>query len=159
MWTRKKNANVGAMFELVGAVVGVLVIVFLIVTWVPTNWEFLLEAAPEVYGAAIGLGRCGFLIGYWVARGRRMDPVKARTVSLETGIQNGPLAALVIIVSLSGIAQRDMLTVPVLYMLFIVMTSTVITLFYRRRSTREAIARDQAKVEAGDAPPAAPAGT
>jgi bile acid transporter len=147
MWTRRKNANVGAMFELVGAMTGVLVIVFLVATWVPRNWRFLLDTGPEVYVAAIGLGLFGFLIGYWFARALRMDKVKARTVSLETGIQNGPLVVLVIGATLAGIEQRDMLTVPVLYMLFIVMTSTVVTLFYRARSTREELARDQAKVE------------
>lgn len=151
MWTRKKNANVGAMFELMGAVLGVVVIVFLIVTWVPRNWQLLVTTGPEIYTAAIGLGLCGFLIGYWFSRGLRMDKVKARTVSLETGIQNGPLAALIIIFVTTGDQQQQMLLIPVLYMLFIVMTSTVIMFFYRARSTKEELARDQAKVETGDA--------
>lgn len=152
MWTRKKNANVGAMAELVGAVMGVLVIIFLIATWVPRNWQFLLETGPAIYAAAIGLGLIGFTFGYWFARGLRMDKVRARTVSLETGIQNGPLAAFIIILAAPAAVQQEMLMVPVLYMLFIVMTSTVITIFYRRRTTKEELTRDQAKVEAGDAP-------
>jgi bile acid transporter len=153
MWARKWNANVGAMAELIGSVMGVFVIVFLIVTWVPRNWQFLLETGPPIYIAAIGLGLIGFTFGYWFARLLRMDKVRARTVSLETGIQNGPLAAFIIIFATTGAAQQEMLMVPVLYMLFIVFTSTFITIFYRRRTTREELARDQAKVEAG--PPSA----
>jgi BASS family bile acid:Na+ symporter len=38
--------------------------------------------------------------------------------------------------------------IPVLYSLFIVLTSSVVTLWFRRVSTREELARDQAKIGA-----------
>jgi hypothetical protein len=44
--------------------------------------------------------------------------------------------------------QQEVLLIPVLYSLFIVLTSTVVTLFYRKNATREALARDQAKIGA-----------
>jgi BASS family bile acid:Na+ symporter len=44
------------------------------------------------------------------------------------------------------------LLIPVLYSLFIVLTSSAVTLWFRRITTREDLARDQAKV------PTAPAG-
>ncbi len=147
MWARQKNANVGAVTELVGGILGVVVIVFLVATWVPRNWQLLLETAPQVYLAAIGLGLCGFLIGYWFSRASRLDPLKARTVSLETGIQNGPLAVLIVTLSFTGELQQQMLLIPVMYSLFIVITSTFLTFYYRARSLREELARDQAKVE------------
>jgi len=147
MAVRKINANTGATFELIGSILGVFVIFFLIGTWIPRNIETLANTPWTVYTAVIGLGLCGFMIGYWFARATGLEPVKARTVSLETGIQNGPLAILIVAVSFSGTAQAEMLLVPMLYSGFIVGTSTIVMFYYRARSLREELARDQAKVE------------
>jgi hypothetical protein len=57
---------------------------------------------------------------------------------------------LVITLSFSAAMQQEVLLIPILYSLFIVLTSTVITLWYRRNATREALARDAAKL--GTAP-------
>ena len=144
---RKVSPNVGATFELIGSLMGVVVIVFLIVTWVPRNYAMLLETPFYVYFATIGIGLIGMLFGYWVARGLAQDTNRSRTISLETGIQNGPLAVLVITLTFTGQMQQDVLLIPVLYSLFIVLTSTAITIWYRRNATAEALARDAAKVQ------------
>ena len=146
MILRKLNANVGATVELIGSFMGVVVILFLIGSWVPRNYPLLLETPFSVYFAAIGIGLIGMLFGYWTARALRQDTGRARTISLETGIQNGPLAVLVITLSFAGEQQQDVLLIPVLYSLFIVISSTVVTLWYRRTATAEALARDAAKV-------------
>ncbi len=148
MVLRKVNANIGATIELIGSFMGVVVIVFLIASWVPRNYQLLLDTGPGVYFVTIGIGLIGMLFGYWVARGLAQDTNRARTISLETGIQNGPLAVLVITLSFAGDMQQEVLLIPVLYSLFIVITSTFITLWYRRSATREALARDAAKVQA-----------
>ena len=147
MWSRKKNANFGAVTELVGGVIGVLVIAFLMATWAPRNWELLFTTGWDVYLAVILLGVIGFLFGYIFARVVRLGPQKARTVSLETGIQNGPLGALIVIMVFSGETQQLILLMPVLYSFFIIITSTLATLYYRRRTRIEELARDQAKIE------------
>jgi BASS family bile acid:Na+ symporter len=41
--------------------------------------------------------------------------------------------------------QQDILLIPVLYSLFIVISSSFVTVAFRRRSDREALARDKAK--------------
>ena len=146
MVLRKINPNVGATVELIGSFMGVAVIVFLVATWVPRNYLLLLETPAHVYVATISIGLIGMLFGYWVARGLGQDTSRSRTISLETGIQNGPLAVLVITLSFSAAMQQEVLLIPVLYSLFIVLTSTVITLWYRRNATREALARDAAKL-------------
>lgn len=145
---RKWNPNVGATTELLGGLLGVLVIAFLIVTWVPRNWPLLMSTAGVVYAIAIGLGLVGMLLGYGLARGLRQDPRRARTVALETGIQNGPLGILIVTLTFTGTLQEEVLLVPALYSLFIVMTSSVITVWFRGITTREELARDQAKVPA-----------
>jgi bile acid transporter len=146
MILRKVSPNVGATFELIGSMMGIFVILFLIVTWIPRNYQMLLDTPFFVYFATIGIGLMGMLFGYWVARGLGQDTNRARTISLETGIQNGPLAILVITLSFVGEQQQAVLLIPVLYSLFIVLTSTAITLWYRRTATLEALARDTAKV-------------
>ncbi|MCH8551618.1 MAG: bile acid:sodium symporter family protein [Natronospirillum sp.] len=147
MWLRRKNANIGAVIELIGSLIGVFVIVFLVVTWAPRNWQLLLDTPWQVFFAVILVGLIGFAFGYVFARVLRLAPQKARTVSLETGIQNGPLAALIVTIAFSGELQQLVLLMPVLYSLFIVLNSTVVTLFYRRLTRREETARDQAKIE------------
>jgi len=147
MWARKKNANFGAVTELIGGILGIAVIIFLLVTWIPRNWTLLMETSFSVYGAAILLGLCGFIIGYGFSRAFRMDKRKARTVSLETGIQNGPLAILIVVLTFDDVIQQQVMLIPVMYSLFIVINSTLITIFYRAWSLREELSRDQAKVE------------
>ena len=147
MWMRKKAPNKGAVTEMIGGLIGVFVIIFLVVPWIPRNWQLLFETGFGVYASVILLGVIGFMFGYTFARILRLDPRKARTVSLETGIQNGPLGALIVLMVFEGQTQQNILLIPVMYSLFIVMTSTLATLYYRRRTTQEELARDQAKVE------------
>ena len=145
---RKMNANVGAVIELLGAVLGVVVILFLLVSWVPRNWQLLMDTGAPVYMGAIGLGVFGFACGYGLSRLLRVDTRSARTIALETGIQNGPLAVLIVLLSFPGPVQQQVLLIPVLYSLFIVITSSMITIWFRRLTTGEEIARDQAKLGA-----------
>jgi bile acid transporter len=146
MLLRKWNANIGAVVELIGGFLGIVVILFLIVSWVPRNYQLLITTPWHVYFAAIGLGLIGMLLGYWLARLLKQDNNRSRTISLETGIQNGPLAVLIVTLTFTGTMQQEVLLIPVLYSLFIVLTSTAITLWYRGNATREALARDQAKI-------------
>lgn len=67
-------------------------------------------------------------------------------LALYTGIQNGPLGVLIVILTFSGSQQQQVLLIPVLYSLFIVMTSAVVTIWFRRIAIREEWARDNAKV-------------
>jgi bile acid transporter len=155
MLLRRWNPNVGATVELLGGLLGIVVIVFLLVTWVPKNYALLLSTPWQVYFGAIGLGVFGFGVGYVFARLVRQDRRRARTIALETGIQNGPLGVLIVTLTFSGQQQQDVLLIPVLYSLFIVITSTVATIWFRRLSTREEIARDNAKVPTSAKPLAA----
>jgi bile acid transporter len=148
MVLRKVNPNVGASIELLGSVLGVFVILFLIGSWVPRNYQLLLSTGWPVFFSAIGLGLFGMLLGYWLSRALRQDSNRSRTISLETGIQNGPLAVLIVTLTFTGEMQQHVLLVPMLYSLFIVLSSSVITMWYRKTATREALARDSAKIGA-----------
>jgi len=144
---RQRSPNAGATIELIGAVLGVVVILFLIVTWVPRNHLLLATTAGDVYFAVIGLGLIGMALGFMLARLLRQDRVRSRTIALETGIQNGPLAVLIVLLTFQGRLQQEVLLIPVLYSLFIVLTSTAVTVWFRRISTREELARDNTKIK------------
>ena len=138
MWIRKKSANVGAVLELLGGLVGLFFIVFLVATWVPRNWGLLSSTPWQTFAVAIGMGLVGILIAYGLSRAIRLHPMNARTIALETGIQNGPLGIAIVLLSFSGNSDIGLiLIIPALYSLFIVLVSTVITFWFRRANLAE----------------------
>ncbi len=133
MLIRKFSSNIGAVLELVGSVVGLLFIPFLIAIWVPRNWELLLTTEWPTYVVAIGLGLTGITVAYYISKLLRLHPMNARTIALETGINNGPLAiAVIVAVYIDNPGLDQILLVPALYSLFIVIISTGVTLVFRR---------------------------
>ena len=148
MVLHKFNPNIAAAIELLGGFMGIVVIVFLVATWVPRNHQLLAETAWPGYFTAIGLGLIGMALGYAMARLVRQDNNRSRTIALETGIQNGPLAALIVTLSGATTVQKEVLLIPVLYSLFIVLSSSVVSLWFRRLARREAQPRDRMKVGA-----------
>ena len=138
MILRKYSANVGAVMELLGGFFGLFFIVFLMATWVPRNWALLTSTPWQTYTVAIGLGLFGIAIAYAIARAIRLHPSNARTIGLETGIQNGPLAIAIVLLTFSGSPDIGLiLIVPALYSLFIVIVSTVVTFYFRRANVAE----------------------
>ena len=138
MLVRRLSSNVGAVLELVGGIFGVLFIPFLIIIWVPRNWQLLLDTQWPTYVVAIGLGVVGIFSAYGLARLIKLHPMNARTVGLDTGIQNGPLAiAVIIAIYLDTGFVDEILLVPALYSLFIVIVSTLVTFWFRRANVAE----------------------
>lgn len=133
MLIRRYSANIGAILELMGGLMGVFFIVFLMATWVPRNWVLLASTPWQVFVVAIALGLVGITVAYFIARALRLHPANARTIGLETGIQNGPLAIAILTLSFQGSPQLGLLLlVPALYSLFIVIISTIVTFVFRR---------------------------
>ena len=119
------------MTERVGALLGIFFILFLILAWVPRNWQFLMETASGTYAAAITLGAVGIFLGYIAARILRMNETDARTVAIETGLQNGPLAFSIIAFTFTGPDQQGYMAVPALYSFFIVIVASAVTMLFR----------------------------
>lgn len=136
MLIRRYSANIGAVLELMGGFFGLFFIVFLVATWVPRNWNLLASTPWQTYAVAIGLGLFGIAIAYGISRAIRLHPANARTIALETGIQNGPLAIAIVLLTFSGNPDIGLiLIVPALYSLFIVLIATVVTFVFRRANT------------------------
>lgn len=133
MLVRRLSANVGAVLELIGGVFGLIFIPFLIIIWVPRNWALLMTTEWPTYVVAIGMGLVGITVAYYLAKLIRVHPMNARTIALETGINNGPLAiAVIVAVYIDNPGVDQILLVPALYSLFIVLISTGVTFVFRR---------------------------
>lgn len=115
-----------------GGFLGIIVIVYLIATAFIRHTGLFLQTPWQIYFAAVCLGLLGFLFGYWVARGFLLPPIFQRAISLETGIQNTPVAFAIILLSFEEPVQSQMLWLAILYATFIVATSSAVTLYYRR---------------------------
>lgn len=135
MGLRKIGANIGAVTEFFGSALALFFIAFIAISWIPRNWQFLLTTTPATYFAAIMLGVFGILVGYLFARSLKLHPRNVRTIALETGIQNGPLAVAIIALTFPSDEQQGIMAVAALYSLFIVITSTLVTLIFRRANT------------------------
>ena len=138
MLLRRLSANIGAVLELIGGALGLLFIPFLIIVWVPRNWPLLMSTEWPTYAVAIGMGLVGITAAYDLTKLFKMHPMNARTVALETGINNGPLAIAIIMVTFRGNPGIDqILLIPALYSLLIVIVSTFVTFFFRRANVAE----------------------
>jgi len=132
MVIRKVNANVGAVLEFLGGLLGVVVILFLLVTWVPRNREILAITPLPVFAAPIFLGLMGFLVGYSASKILKFNTVDATTISTEIAILNGPLAIAIVLLSFPGDQGQQVVIVPALYSLFIVISASIVTVFFRK---------------------------
>lgn len=148
IFLRSRSERWAKNLEETGAALGIVTIIFLIVSWLPRNFSQLLESDSSILFTSIGLGLGGFLFGYWVSRGLGMSKRSSRTVSLETGIQNGPLAFAIILLSFPEAQANAILWPALLYSFFIVNTSTVVTYFMRRIARKEWFHEENDEVKA-----------
>ncbi|MDO9152229.1 MAG: bile acid:sodium symporter [Paludibacter sp.] len=134
MILRKKSPDWAKTAEDTAGFVGMIVILYLIFTAFFRHGKYFLETPITVYIAAIGLGLAGFLFGYYLSKALGMFPLHQRAISLETGIQNGPVAFAVILLSFKEpFIQNQMIWLAILYSTFIVISSSFITLYFRKK--------------------------
>jgi hypothetical protein len=106
MGLRKFNANVGAVTEFMGSALALFFIAFIAISWVPRNWQFLLTPRPPPISPP-SCWACSASPSATPSRAiLRLHPRNARTVALETGIQNGPLAIAIIALTFAGEEQQ-----------------------------------------------------
>jgi BASS family bile acid:Na+ symporter len=112
---------------------GMIVILYLIATAFYRHHGLILSTPWPIYLASIALGLAGFLFGYCISRIFGAYPIQQRAISLETGIQNTPVAFTIILLSFpDSTLQNDMLWVAILYSVFIIISSSYITLWFRK---------------------------
>jgi bile acid transporter len=128
---RARNVVWAAWVEWVGSVAGMVLIAALIVNFISENSAMIAAVPVGEVMATLLLSICGFMAGFGLARFLGLDLMAAKTVSLETGIQNAPLTITVIGLSFAaGEAQDQMLLTAALYAVFVVITSTITSWYY-----------------------------
>ncbi|NBC83124.1 MAG: transporter [Bacteroidetes bacterium] len=132
MIIRRKSRDWAKATEDTAGFVGIIVILYLIATAFIRHGKLFMQTPVEIYVGALGLGLMGFFFGYYFSRLFGMYPLFQRAISLETGIQNGPIAFAIILLSFQEPVQSQMLWLAILYSTFIVITSSIITLLYRK---------------------------
>lgn len=128
---RRFSERAAAITEKTGATLGVIFVVLLIGSWIPRNWEFLMNTTSATYIAAASLGIVGITLGYLAARVLRLGNRDAKTIAIETGLQNGPLAFSIIAFTFSGAEQQSYMAVPALYSTLIVAIASVVAFYFR----------------------------
>ena len=132
MYIRKRWPNWAKTAEDTAGFVGVLVILYLLLTAFVRHGDLFLKTPLNVYVGAVGVGLIGFLFGYWFSRAVGVFPLAQRAISLETGIQNGPVSFAIILLSFQGPMLNQMIWLAILYSTFIVISSSIITLYFRK---------------------------
>jgi len=140
MVIRKKNLKAARITEKVGSLSGFAVLILLIASSVLQNKHLFATLTIQMYLAAIGLGCFGLLLGYLAALLLGLQEASRRAVSFETGIQNSPLAFAIIIASFSDALQQSILMQPMLYALFVLITSSLVAVVFRATVSRASVA-------------------
>ena len=137
MFIRRHWANWAKTAEDTAGFIGVVVVLYLLLTAFVRHGDLFLRTPLNVYIGAVGVGVIGFLFGYWFSRLLGEYPLAQRAISLETGIQNGPVSFAIILLSFQGPIQNQMIWLAILYSTFIVISSSIITLYFRRIGKRD----------------------
>ena len=134
MWLRRRRGEAFAQkAEKVGGLAGVCVLVLLVAASLFRNAGLFTTITAPMLLSSLLLGVGGMVLGDLAARVFRLPTPQRRAVSLETGIQNSPLAFAIIATSFDGALEAEMLRLPLLYALLVLIEASLVTLFYRSR--------------------------
>ena len=100
-------------------------------TLVSLLYPFMYKASWKIYIGAFFLPFVGFVFGYVVAIIFRMDNIRARTVALETGIQNFPLCMTLVSLSFPKDLIPQLALFPLLYGVFVLTNSVIFVVIYK----------------------------
>jgi long-chain acyl-CoA synthetase len=124
------------------------IVVLVLIAYGAVVYDYVWEAKAEIWFCCILIGLLGFMFGYFVSRFCGFSIRESRTISLETGIQNGPLAILIVKAafpecvegqSVDTCIQKQALLFPYLYSIWVVINSCVIVFGIYTRQRPEPI--------------------
>lgn len=120
-----------------GSILGLLAVFLMLATWLPSMIEQIMnEFAPE-YLSVFLLGNLGFLLGYALSRIFGFPPRIARTISLETGLQNTLLTFSIMTLSFAPAFVEKVGWVPLMYGACIMGIGLFWVVVFRRLARRE----------------------
>jgi bile acid transporter len=138
MTVKGKKPGAAKVLEKVGSYAGILIIIVLIGSFVLRERALLANTSAAVYLGIALLCFGGFAVGYFGSVLAKLPKTSARTVALETGIQNTPLTMAVIVASFPAANHAELLVLPLIYAVSIVLYSCVVTGIFRAVSRKAA---------------------
>lgn len=132
MWIRRRSPATAKRVERVGALAGAFLLVVLLITSVSDQLALLMSARDESLVACVFVVGGAMVLGYGLARLAGLGPRQRHAVSLETGVQNAPLAIAVILATFPEADQDALLKLPFLYAMTALCVGALATLAYRR---------------------------
>jgi BASS family bile acid:Na+ symporter len=132
MWIRRRSPETAKRVERLGAVAGALLLIVLLITSVSDQLDLLMTARDASLLACVFVAGSAMVLGYGLARLAGLGPRQRHAVSLETGVQNAPLAIAVILATFPEADQDALLKLPFLYAMTALCVGSVATLVYRR---------------------------
>jgi len=117
--------------EISGTVAGLLLVILIAGSNIMREGDSMLMFDSSVYFASVLLGPIGFLLGYIGARFLGLESTQRRAVSLETGLQNIPLAMAIVLISFPNGVQHEVLVVPIFYGIAITPLAMLVAWFLR----------------------------
>ena len=134
IFLRSRNPRWAARVEGGGSVAGFTIVILVVASAILREGTAMLQIDPTIYVAALLLAPTGFALGYLAARTLGLAKAQRRAVSLETGIQNVPLALGIILISFPPELQSEILVAPILFGVTIVPLSALVAWLFRRNA-------------------------
>ena len=117
---RSRSVRWARRVERGGTIAGFAMLALVVLGSLLRDGASLLEISPRIYLAATVLGPAGFLFGWAGARMLGLAPPQRTAVSLETGIQNAPLALGILLLSFDASLHPELLPPALLYGVIVV---------------------------------------
>jgi len=125
----------------VGSILGLSAVFLMLASWLPSMVEQIMNEFSPEYLAVFLLGNLGFLLGYSLSRIFGFPPRIARTISLETGLQNTLLTFSIMTLSFSPAFVEQVGWVPLMYGACIMGIGLFWVFVFRRLARKELLAK------------------
>ncbi len=125
----------------VGSILGLSAVFLMLASWLPSMLEQIMNEFSPEYLAVFLLGNVGFLLGYSLSRIFGFPPRIARTISLETGLQNTLLTFSIMTLSFSPVFVEQVGWVPLMYGACIMGIGLFWVFVFRRLARKEVLAK------------------
>lgn len=125
---RRRRPRYARALERAGAIAGIVIVAVLLVSGSVRNADLFAAIPWQGYVAAGILGPIGMALGYLSAASTRLSPPECIAVMFQTGIQNGPLAMGIAVISFPPETAGIVMRLPMIYALLLVVQATIVTL-------------------------------
>lgn len=131
MWAKAKNEKLASILAQLGNIFGVLIIIAMMIIWVPKFIGQVFETKITYLIPTVMMAYVGFILGYLSSYLLKLPSSQRRAISLETGMQNAPIAFAIILLSFPSGQAEKIMWLPILYGTLGMLNGLVAALFFR----------------------------